>query len=190
MAPGSRSPPPSAKQPKIRTGHVWPSCLPSGWLTFRFHPPARLPDQPNITPTDIMARKTVRIDILTGSPDEIIDLAEKISAQNTKAGKDSPIRTTLDYPAFDQRTAQAAELRKQAKELAEQSQTLNEQAATLIGNGPGQTGETRGTLLYDITQTRDQLLVSHRGNEQALGEYGFAVVVGTAATPGRRAKKA
>ena len=39
-----------------------------------------------------------------------------------------------------------------------------------------------------ITYERDQLLLSLEGNEEALGNYGFNVVVGSAKMPQRAAK--
>ena len=44
------------------------------------------------------------------------------------------------------------------------------------------------SLHNDITGFRDALLVEHRGNEEALSEYGCEVSVGTAASPKRAAK--
>ena len=135
-----------------------------------------------------MARKTIRIDIPTGSADDLIALAEDIISKNTALGPAAELDGSIVSDMVN-KASQAKIKRDKADRLAAEAKTLNEQAATLLGTAPGQTALTEGTVLFHITGFRDTLLTKHRGNEEALSEYGFATVVGTAKTPGARKKK-
>jgi hypothetical protein len=127
-----------------------------------------------------MARRTVRIEIPVGSPDDLIKLAENIINHHASLGS----AAELDgQPVSDMvnLAAQAKAKRTEADRLAQRAQTLNEEAATLLG-----IAATKNTALYHITGIRDVLLPKHRGTEEALGDYSFKVVTGTARTPGPR----
>lgn len=135
-----------------------------------------------------MARKTIKIEIPTGSPDEMVTLAEGIKTHHLALGSAATLDND-DVTAMADKAAQAKAKRKQAAELNAQAETLNLQAATLLGIAPGQTSETKDTVLFHINGIRDGLLIEHRGDEQALGEYGFDITIGTAKTPGPRKPK-
>ena len=135
-----------------------------------------------------MARKTIKIEIPTGSPDDMITLAEDIKTRHDGLGSAATLDND-DVTAMADKAAQAKAKRKQAAELSAQAETLNLQAATLLGVAPGQSSETKDTVLFHIDGIRDELLLEHRGTEQALGEYGFDISIGTAKTPGPRKPK-
>ena len=135
-----------------------------------------------------MARKTIKIEIPTGSPDDMVLLTEGIQAHHLALGSAATLDSEV-VAALADKAAQAKAKRKQAAELTAQAETLNLQAATLLGIAPGQTSETKDTVLYRIEGIRDELLIEHRGTEQALGEYRFDITIGTAKTPGPRKKK-
>ena len=136
-----------------------------------------------------MARKTIKIEIPTGSPDDMITLAEGIKTRHDGLGSAATLDND-DVTAMADKAAQAKAKRKQAAELSAQAETLNLQAATLLGVAPGQSSETKDTVLFHIDGIRDELLLEHRGTEQTLGEYGFDISIGTAKTPGPRKKTA
>ena len=131
-------------------------------------------------PTQFMARKTVRVDVPINSPDAMIKLAEDIKKQHDKPTANSPLKAER-VEAMGERSASAKTKRAKADELEAEAGQLRNEADTLIGTAPGQTSETLNTLHNDITGFRDALLVENRGNEEALSQYGFNVVVGTAA---------
>jgi hypothetical protein len=135
-----------------------------------------------------MARKTIRIEIPTGSPDDLIKLAEDIKEHHVSLGSGAELDNSKANSPAD-RAVIAKAKRKKADELNSQAESLREEAATILGIAPGQTAETKDTVLYEITGLRDELLIKHRGNEQVLGEYGFNITIGTAKTPGPRKKK-
>lgn len=136
-----------------------------------------------------MARKTIRIELPTGSPDDMVILAEDILAHHTELGS----AAELDPARVAEMAAKAAaakDKRKRAADFAAKAETLNLEAATLLGLAPGQDSQTEGTVLFQVSLFRDTLLPLHRGSEQALGEYGYDITLGTAKTPGPRTKKA
>ena len=134
-----------------------------------------------------MARKTIKIEIPTGSPDDMITLAEGIASRHAELGSAAVLDST-EVTELSTKAGQAKAKRKKAAELSAQAETLNLQAATLLGVAPGQSSETKDTVLFLIDGIRDELLLEHRGTEQALGEYGFDISIGTAKTPGPRKK--
>jgi hypothetical protein len=136
-----------------------------------------------------MARKTVKVEIPTGSPDEMIELTEDIVEEHEDLKEASPLDDKI-VQAMKQRATDAKAKRKRAADLEAEAGKLRDQADTLIGIAPGQTSETKDTLRHDVTGTRDLLLVKNRGNEEALAEWGFDVSVGTAAAPQRKPKPA
>jgi hypothetical protein len=129
-----------------------------------------------------MARKTVRINVPLGNPDELVALAESIHAKHTELKDKSPLKslTDLDLDAFGENATEAGEQRSTAKEAERTAQEANGKAAGLIGIAPGQTQNTPNTLLFGITQIRDLLAAVNKGNEEALSGWGFDVVVGQA----------
>lgn len=135
-----------------------------------------------------MARRTIRIPIPAGKPDDLIKLAESIGTKHTELAANSPLDDAVaDFLAASADTARKN--RAEAARLTAQADALNQSAATLIGVGPGQGAETPETILFHITGIRDQLLTKHRGAEEALGDYGYQVIIGTAKTPGPRKAK-
>jgi len=61
-----------------------------------------------------------------------------------------------------------------------------QESESFLGYAEGQTAETPGTVYNLLTSVRNILLETYRGNEEALQEWGFGVVVGTAKTPVRK----
>ena len=135
-----------------------------------------------------MARKTIKIEIPIGSPDDMITLAEGIVAHNTELGAGAKLDSD-EVTELKDKAALAKAKRKKSAELKAQAATLDDEAAALIGIAPGQDAQTEDTVLYRVVGFRDELLTEHRGNEQTLGEYGFKISIGTAKTPGPRKKK-
>ncbi len=129
-----------------------------------------------------MARKTVRINVPLGNPDDLVSLAQSIHAKHAELKDKSPLKalTELDMDAFGENTTEAEEQRASAKDFERKAQEANGKAAGLIGVGPGHSQNTKGTLLFGVTQIRDFLCAVNKGNEEALSGWGFDVVVGQA----------
>jgi hypothetical protein len=142
-----------------------------------------------------MARTTVRVNLPEGSPDDTLHLIEDIIKRHDKMNTDAaadPTQPASPLPAA--RVAKvrlvldkAKTLRAQAKEHDRKAQELNEQAGLALGLGKGQTLRTPDTGMNHVTVIRDLLLAEYAGQENALEPFGFQVVVGTAASPKRKA---
>ena len=134
-----------------------------------------------------MSRKTVRVEIPTGRVDDLIALCQGVLAKHTADGLASPL-DAAKMAKFQSAVGPADTNNTQAKQLDGQAQTLRQQRDTLMGIADGQSAATKDTGLNLLTCARDQLLLVNEGNEEALSQYGFNVVVGSAKSPTRKAK--
>jgi hypothetical protein len=133
-----------------------------------------------------MSRKTVRVDIPNGSPDDLITLGQNIMAKHTKDGAASPLDATK-MTALSAALGTAATQNQAAKDADAVAQAARQTRDTALGVADGQTATTKNTGLNLITYARDQLLIENEGTEEALQAYGFNVVVGSAKMPAARA---
>ena len=131
-----------------------------------------------------MARKNVRVDVPIGSPEGMFTLAERIIEKHKELGGESPLKR-FDMKAFETLLAEAKADYLAGKKLHEQAEAKIEKAYALIGIADGQTSRTPGTMYKIMTLFRDELLLTHEGNEEQLSEWGFNVVV-SESTPRRR----
>ncbi len=132
-----------------------------------------------------MARKAVRVELPSNSPDDFIKLGRNILLKHVADGEAS----LLDPEKMNALKAllDLAEPKNvQAKQLDGQAQTLRQARDTSLGTADGQNAQTPGTGLNLVTYARDQLLLSKAGNEEALSLWGFSVVVGTAKSPTKK----
>ena len=137
-----------------------------------------------------MARKTVRTEVPIKNPEVFKKLLDDIWKKHTTLGNASPLNTysKVSMPAFNTQRTNADGLRTKAADLHKQAENANQQAEIIYGRGKGQTSETPNTLYNSVTLIRDFLLNQNAGNEEALSEWGFPVVVGTAKSPKRKPK--
>ena len=132
-----------------------------------------------------MARKTVRVDVPNGKPEELSKLAGKIVTKHTDDGQTSPLDNGKMAKLASAVTL-ADEKNASANKLDAQAQTERQLRDRALGIDKGQTYDTPDTVLNLVSNARDRLLNVYEGNEEKLGEYGFNVVVGTAKSPTRR----
>ena len=134
-----------------------------------------------------MSRKTVRVEVHTGSPEDLIKLGTAVGAKHAEDGAASP----LDKDKMTKLAAVivlAAAQNQAASDADAVAQKARQARDVALGIARGQNSETKGTGLNLITYARDQLLVSNEGMEKALESYGFTVVVGAAKSPAARTK--
>ncbi len=132
-----------------------------------------------------MTRKTVRVEVPTHKPDQFISLAESINSKHESLGEASPLVSLNKMDVFSGKLGEGKQLRDESKELKRSSESKMEQAKLNLGLATGQTSATPDTVYNLMLRVRDLLLVTYRGNEEKLSEWGFKVVVGQAKT-GRR----
>lgn len=134
-----------------------------------------------------MSRRTVKIELPTGKPDEFIKLCQDIAAKITADGADSPVDP--DKAAqLTAATTPAATKNQSAKQKDAEAQSLRQDRDTLLGLADGQTSDTPGTALNAVSLIRDELELKFRGKEETLGLWGFKVQVGSAKSPTKKPK--
>jgi hypothetical protein len=134
-----------------------------------------------------MSRKTVRVDIPTGSPDDMIVLGKKIKEKHDKDGAASQL-DTKKMTALGVALGLAESKNKDAKDADAAAQLARQARDLALGVANGQSAQTKDTALNLVTYARDQLLINNEGTEEALSGYGFNVVIGSAKSPVRKAK--
>ena len=134
-----------------------------------------------------MARRTIRVEIPTGKPDDLIALAKNVRTKHVADGADSPLDTDM-MTTLNTKTTSAETKNASAKQHDAQAQALRQDRDTSLGLADGQTADSPDTVLNLLTYTRDALLLKFRGNEEKLSEYGFNVVVGSAKSPTKKPK--
>ena len=134
-----------------------------------------------------MARRTIRVEIPTGKPDDLIALAKSVHTKHVADGADSPLDTDM-LDTLNTKTTSAETKNASAKQHDAQAQALRQDRDTSLGLADGQTADSPDTVLNLLTYTRDALLLKFRGNEEKLSEYGFNVVVGSAKSPTKKPK--
>ena len=134
-----------------------------------------------------MPRKIVRVDIPT-NPQDLIALALKLQAQDTALGATSPLKGIKNWSNFAGLVATADAQQKQSDLLSEQAKTATE-ARDIALNHKGELREN--TVRHFVVAARDLLVGQNKGNENALGDYGYNVANSpSAASQAKKAAKA
>lgn len=137
-----------------------------------------------------MSRKTIRVEIPISRTDEFSKLLKAIVAQHQSLGNNSPLKNipNLDMNVFDGNRTDADAKRTKSEKLKAESEDLMLQANTVYGKAEGQDIQSPGTLYNLVAIIRDILLLVYKGNEEALSQWGFKVVLGQAKSPVRKPK--
>ncbi len=135
-----------------------------------------------------MARKTIRINIPINSPADFSVLLNAIVTYDKSLGSASVLQTdpSIDMKTFATNLATADGLRAQSEAARKLSIDLMEQAQTMYGMATGQSVNTVGTLYFTEDLIKQSLLKTYKGNEEALGNYGYDIVIGQAKSPVRK----
>jgi len=125
-----------------------------------------------------MARRTIRINFPRYKPENLIVNSDLVLKEHQESGESSPLKI-FDMHKFETDLENAIAFRKEAKELRRRSETLMQDARRLLGMDYDQNDFTPGTILNLMTTIRDYLLSLNKGHEEALGKWGFDVVIGS-----------
>lgn len=125
-----------------------------------------------------MSRSTVKAEINSNKPDEVLKIAGQSNKQHIVLGPDSPVKH-LDMTTFNALVKSAEEKRAEAKRLHEQAEILNQSAMLDLGLTKNQNSKTPGTVYSILTSIRDILLGTYKGQEEKMNEWGFKVITGT-----------
>ena len=120
--------------------------------------------------------RRIKVKIPRTNADKLMHLGEAIVTKHNGPAGNSPLDDE-EVGELQTEVAAARVKEQKAKELHAEGENLNEQADTLLGIAGGQSLQTEGTAYYLIDDVRDKLLLLHEGNEEALSEYGFKVVI-------------
>lgn len=127
-----------------------------------------------------MVKTSVKVEIPTKRPDDLITLGEKIYNRNVELAANSPL-TSFNMTTFNTALKTAKDKRAQARKLHDEAEKLNQEANLELGLDSTQNSKTPDTVLTVISSVRDMLLGLNRGKEEALNDWGFKVVNGSSA---------
>ena len=120
-----------------------------------------------------MRRKYFRVIIPTNA-DQLMALAQRVLQKHYQDGSNSKI--ALDVANLLQGKLDIARAEHtRLQELERRREKLNEERNLLLGSNGGPTSYLEGTVRYIISAARDILMGKYRGNERALGDWGFTV---------------
>ncbi len=125
-----------------------------------------------------MARRTIRINFPRYKIENLIGKSNLVLKEHKDLGESSPLKI-FEMMKFESDLQNAAAFRREAKELKRRSEALMQDARRLLGMDYDQNDFTPGTILNMMTNIRDYLLVLNKGHEEALGKWGFDVVIGS-----------
>jgi hypothetical protein len=136
-----------------------------------------------------MAKKTVRVDIPSKSPDAMLDLGKKIVKKHKADGAASPLTGgDVDMALFEANVLKADTFRADAADLYAAAEKKMQEARKVLGIDVGQSINTLGTTYSDMDLIKGRLLNKNKGTEEALSLYGFNVVISTAKAPTKKTK--
>ncbi len=122
-----------------------------------------------------MAR-TVRIAI-SRALDALMRLGNKLVERHAELGNESPVQGFNIETIHERITTAEAHLKK-ARKLHSEAEGETEKAYLLLGLGKGQTIKRPKDTVYFISgKVRNQLKVTHEGEEEQISKYGYNVVI-------------
>ncbi len=133
-----------------------------------------------------MSKKTVTVNFYLRQAEKMIALGKRIEEKSAELGDESPLKGSKKLDALRIAVSDAETKRREAAKQRDASEKLMQESESFLGYAEGQTAETPGTVYNLLTSVRNILLETYRGNEEALQEWGFGVVVGTAKNPVRK----
>ena len=113
-----------------------------------------------------------RVNVPT-NPDDLIALAQAIVKKHKADGAGSPL-AALNMTEMDTKTIAA----ESAAQLYRDAEKATQERDLALGSG----NPVKGTVLNYVRSVRDVLSGINKGNEQALGDWGFEVDQSTAPT--------
>lgn len=134
-----------------------------------------------------MAKKTVRVKIPINRPEQLIKLARQVLEKLQKS-LPKELEGRVEVQVFKEVLEKAISFRDSSKAHRAKAEADMQVANQALGTAEAQTVNTKNTIYFFLTLIRDILLIIHRDNEEALGRYGYDVVVGSS-VPGRKKKK-
>ena len=109
--------------------------------------------------------------------DDLIRLAKKIVERHTALGDESPVQGFGVEDITGQLTAAQANLKK-ARDLHAEAEGETEKAYKILGLDEGQSIKSpKGTVYHKSGKVRNQLKITHEGEEEQISKWGYNVVI-------------
>ena len=118
-----------------------------------------------------MAARKPRIEI-PKNPDDLIKLLEKVTTKHEKDAANSPLKD-LEMSPFKSLTAEAKKQHSDGEDFRKKAESCTQ--ARDLALGTGRKAVEKGTALFILLKIRDTLMGRYKGEEQKLGDWGFAV---------------
>lgn len=112
--------------------------------------------------------------VVPDSTDKMLTLAAQIQQKHYQDGSASLIPATL-IDTLQQLVSVARTEYDRRNDLDRQKEKRNEERNLILGLRESQNASTPGTVRYIVTAARDILRGHFRGNERALGDWGYVV---------------
>ena len=97
--------------------------------------------------------------------------------RHTELGNDSPLNG-FDLESIPEEIAAAEAHLKKARDLHAEAEGETELANKIFGLAEGQTIKNpKGTLYHKAGKSRNQLKITHEGEEEQISKYGYNVVI-------------
>jgi len=125
------------------------------------------------TESQVISKNITRIEI-PKNPDMLIELVGKILEKHNQDGPNSTLNA-LDMPLLQNIYTSVEAENIKAKQMQKNIETLIEKHNKELGIHKSQTLDTKGTVRFLTVAVRNTLLGLLKGNEQALGDYGYVV---------------
>jgi len=123
-----------------------------------------------------MAKRNIKITFGQGDRQRMIAVATKISNKNTELGEQSPLKS-INMAAFATIFDVSSTKNTQMEDFQLRYEQTKAEADFALGIAKGQTMATPDTLLFYLGLIRDQLMVTYKGREELIEDWGFDVTV-------------
>jgi hypothetical protein len=123
-----------------------------------------------------MAKRNIKITFGLGDRKRMITIASKIAKKHTDSGEESPLKT-INMAAFSSIFKLSSDKNAQMEDLQLRYEQTKAETDLALGIAKGQTMATPDTLLFFLGLIRDQLMVTYKGREELIEDWGFEVTV-------------
>lgn len=123
-----------------------------------------------------MAKRNIKISFGLGDRKRMIAIATKISNKNTELGEQSPLKS-INMSSFASIFDVSSQKNAQMEDLQLRYEQRKAETDLALGIAKGQTMATPDTLLFYLGLIRDQLMVTYKGREELIEDWGFEVTV-------------
>ena len=123
-----------------------------------------------------MAKRNIKITFGQGDRQRMIAVATKINNKNTELGEQSPLKS-INMAAFANIFDVSSTKNTQMEDFQLRYEQTRAEADFALGIAKGQTMATPDTLLFYLGLIRDQLMVTYKGREELIEDWGFEVTV-------------